>query len=687
MAIKSLNEEDFVTEAANDEVLNSALKELVDDFLDYKEAAGNAINNGVDAVGDGIEYVLDGIFGDGATTNVVDFGHSAEDYAGEKWDQFTDWANKLKEEISTEYEAPINTLKEFGTTVVNGVTSAVSPFYNSMIDSIDKSLADGYWDFGTVDLSAETFGDILGGRSVGEFVQDSLDTIIDGATDVLAGMNDSLGSSAGLLTSAIGNVATTGISSLLQSLSTYNDGSTETMFGGKQEKSWRNFTKAVKSNSGKYKVKVVQNTPLNSENGNLFGNMIMGAPFTFNDISDPLNRTITNTFVKDAKFLSLTPGLPQYNGSRYLATSKKKDILRQTESFNDMMDYLIKNGVDKSNMDKDKRFYTFKTSFGKYYSYLETMLNALWIKLGLGSNTEEGTFNLMTFFENGFSTDDKAEPKAQYCSALGFFVNPVGTVSENISNEKSGHGNDLASRSNGNSDNYQKINYLSGMGTGGINKNLARTGLIAVNAVSTLRSDIAENTTSLVKGWKAGKNILTKALLAGFGAIVDVARVSLDTDLGSIAQSYAVTNGMKVMYPELWADGSYSKSMTFDFNFVSPYGDPLSIFKYVYVPFCCLLCLTLPRQADDNGYVSPFFVRADMPGVITCDLGFISNMSYTKGGGSGLFTKDGLPRAISGSFLRDSGSSEAHNQRDGSPQGRWEARRRALHIQREDSLL
>ena len=39
-----------------------------------------------------------------------------------------------------------------------------------------------------------------------------------------------------------------------------------------------------------------------------------------------------------------------------------------------------------------------------------------------------------------------------------------------------------------------------------------------------------------------------------------------------------------------------------------------------------------------------------MPGVITCDLGFISNMSYTKGGGSGLFTKDGLPRAISGSF-------------------------------------
>ena len=82
------------------------------------------------------------------------------------------------------------------------------------------------------------------------------------------------------------------------------------------------------------------------------------------------------------------------------------------------------------------------------------------------------------------------------------------------------------------------------------------------------------------------------------------------------------SNGMKVMYPELWNNSDYSKSMTFDFNFVSPYGDPESIFRYVYVPFLALMCLAMPRQADDNGYVSPFFVRADLPGVISSDLAF-----------------------------------------------------------------
>ena len=126
----------------------------------------------------------------------------------------------------------------------------------------------------------------------------------------------------------------------------------------------------------------------------------------------------------------------------------------------------------------------------------------------------------------------------------------------------------------------------------------------------------------------------------------DTARVSATDDFGSFIQSFSVSNGMRVVYPELWSDSTYLKSINLNFSFVSPYGDPLSIFRYVYVPFCALLCLGLPRQASSNGYISPFFVRADIPGRFTTDLSFISDITWTKGGAQNLWSKDGLPRAI-----------------------------------------
>ena len=54
----------------------------------------------------------------------------------------------------------------------------------------------------------------------------------------------------------------------------------------------------------------------------------------------------------------------------------------------------------------------------------------------------------------------------------------------------------------------------------------------------------------------------------------------------------------------------------------------------------------MPRQAAENGYVSPFFVRADVPGLISSDLALVSSFTWTRGGGQGLWTKDGLPRAM-----------------------------------------
>ena len=86
----------------------------------------------------------------------------------------------------------------------------------------------------------------------------------------------------------------------------------------------------------------------------------------------------------------------------------------------------------------------------------------------------------------------------------------------------------------------------------------------------------------------------------------DITTFSNTNDLGAVIQSFATTNGMNVKYPNLWEDSSYGKSINLNFSFVSPYGDPLVYLNMYMFHSFALLCFAMPRQAAENGYVSPF---------------------------------------------------------------------------------
>jgi len=143
------------------------------------------------------------------------------------------------------------------------------------------------------------------------------------------------------------------------------------------------------------RINILNSTPLDSGDlrTSIYGSMMLGAPFLFNEYSDPTNRALINTLVKDGRFVSFTPGLPKFNGTSYTGSG----ILDQTNTPNAMLEYLTRNGLDKTFSDKDKRYYTFNTDYDDYFAYLETMLNVVWIKLGLAKNGE--TFNLFSFFD------------------------------------------------------------------------------------------------------------------------------------------------------------------------------------------------------------------------------------------------------------------------------------------------
>ena len=442
-----------------------------------------------------------------------------------------------------------------------------------------------------------------------------------------------------------------------QGTQSYIDGIAETNFGSKMEQSWygseNSFLNYFSKSGNTLKVKVLNSTPLDSGENmkNLYGSLMLAVPYQFGNLSDPDNRTLINSFVKDGRFLTLTPGLPKFNGGYYT-----RGIRDEKLTGNEILSYLLKNGIDEEFTKRDKRYYTFQAKYAEYYSYLEAMLTPIWLKLGLGTEGSN-TFNIFSFFNiknasDGIdpnSTGSYKQLKNKYKS-LGFFINAMSAVSESINSQPTSFGSTLAGNINSNADQYQQINYLTGMGTGTIASGIKRSLGIAYTAKEQIGGTLSSIFSSTISKVSSGNGIGKLVGLVS-GLVADTARFSATGDVSSIIQSFATTNGMHVAYPELWSDSSYSKNMNFNISFTSPYGDPLSIFQYVYVPFCALLCFALPRQADSNGFVSPFFVRADIPGLITSDLALITDVTWTKGGESGmLWTKDGLPRSISCSF-------------------------------------
>lgn len=501
------------------------------------------------------------------------------------------------------------------------------------------------------------------GSLVGDFLSNIEDWYSNLFGDTAVSISDTMGSTISTISDiAASNGGSTILSVIMKGLSilsdgalrTYANGVDNTSFGDLMDSSWKGTSGLLKavmnpgSGSSSYTMHYVDSTPLDSGSNaeSLYGNMMLGAPPAFTNIADPKNRAISRSFLKDASFMTLVPGFPKYNGSMYLASSSD-DQLHQTTTADQMITYLLNNGLSGSFAKADRRYYTFKTDFDEYYRYLETMLNAVWVKMGL-SDEGGGKYGIYTFFDH---SDSGAETlKSQYRHPLSFMVNPAGAVTESINSSVTSFGSSLMSQVNDQSETYQQINYLTGMGSAGGVRNAARKAAIASGVAQNLKSFVSDSFSNAISGFKKGNHWYTKLALGALGAVSDVNQFLTSQDSGAVMQSFATTNGMKVVYPELWSDSGFSRSVSINFEFISPYGDPLSVFHYVMVPFLSLLCYAMPRQAADNGYVSPFFVRADVPGFFTSDLALISDFSWTRGGNQGIWTKDGLPRAIAGSF-------------------------------------
>ena len=279
----------------------------------------------------------------------------------------------------------------------------------------------------------------------------TLNNIILNITDTLNNAGVSAEATSTLATT-LGEMAAAYFSSAVE----YNDGVTETSYGQIVADNKKKFRFELKD-----QYRILNNSPLGN-GSSLYGSMMLGVPFLFNKKDDPRNRTLINSLIKDSRYISFVPGMPKYTGSSYTASSKDKYNL-QTPTTNKMLEYLKLNGLTSTFNEKDKRYYSFKPDYNTYYSYLETMLNIIWIKMGLGKETKDKKeiISLYSFFGG----EDGLRPlKEEFKTAIGFFSNINNSVSESIDNQTTGFGSELANEVNGRSDDFQRINYITGMG-------------------------------------------------------------------------------------------------------------------------------------------------------------------------------------------------------------------------------
>ena len=136
-----------------------------------------------------------------------------------------------------------------------------------------------------------------------------------------------------------------------------------------------------------------------------------------------------------------------------------------------------------------------------------------------------------------------------------------------------------------------------------------------------------------------------KGMTAGIATDL-AASVTSAIGVGDIGVVMTAGNGF-VLFPEVWKNSSFSKSMSFNVQLRSRYGDPVSIFQNIYVPLLMLMAAGMPRGVGDSMYTSPFLLRAFCKGMYAIPLGIIESLSITRGtGGEYNWTSDMLPMGI-----------------------------------------
>ena len=316
------------------------------------------------------------------------------------------------------------------------------------------------------------------------------------------------------------------------------------------------------------------------------GIRILGMPMFYSPLDDPNNRVYKETFEGDLPVIYIVPGKPIMNRK----LTGNNSIWDKAVELSDSALGILSNTISLFNIKNynDLRFISFRANMADYFRYLEVILSYLHAAMDIGI-----TFKLKDWYKN--SSGDYG---------IAFFLDKSTSISDSANN---GYGpSTLANEANQKAVQIREYKQFLGMGSNG--------GLL-----SKIASGVTEIISSMIES-------------------VPV--------IGGLVGSFGKTlNGAQLYYPDIWQSSTFSRSYTLSFKFYSPYGDPTSIFKYLYVPTMALMCLALPPMDGIYSYKQPFLVRLSCPGRFECECGAITSFDMRRSENF-LWTTEGFPNEI-----------------------------------------
>ena len=174
-------------------------------------------------------------------------------------------------------------------------------------------------------------------------------------------------------------------------------------------------------------------------------------------------------------------------------------------------------------------------------------------------------------------------------------------------------------------------------------------------ATTTQPSPVQTKINSLLYKFREGQftlmdNTKNGGILSTLSGILGSAADSMGSILGVGHLAAAASGFSNADIPEIWEDTRFSRSYSFNMEFVAGYGNPLSIFQDIYVPLCALLAGALPRSTGISTYTSPFYVHAYCRGKFSIPMGMIDSISIDRGSSTHGWSHVHLPLSLNVSF-------------------------------------
>lgn len=330
-------------------------------------------------------------------------------------------------------------------------------------------------------------------------------------------------------------------------------------------------------------------------------------------------RVMNKTFLSNPSIMSLMPGTVRMFPN-LIGSARDSFIEQMINVANGDSELLNKISQDSGGAFSGK-LYQWEPATKDYTLYLNALCRACSILMGIGDQLMPNTSSKLKNFDYSYWTIRKRYDPTLYNatsnkSIFGTFASALAGVIGGVSRAVTAS-----------VDESSYINFfMNGSDT-----------QVSESISTDVTESPLENIFSTVTSFASQLNYFTNSGFAvggeNVGKLMEDALGGSQSPLGGIINlGQNFLKGGRMILPKMVNGASYSRSISCNMKFISPYGHPLSVFLRCIVPICHLLALALPRQLSDNMYTYPFLVRGAQAGCFVMDCGVMHSINIVTGG-------------------------------------------------------